>query len=103
MEGDRTVKGHRSRRRLGVAIAPLVLAFVSLTGLHAAAGAGPAIEVLSTRADLVSGGVALVAVTLPAGVTPASAHVTVNGSDATSAFALRSNGRFEGLLSGLAL
>jgi hypothetical protein len=61
------------------------------------------IEVLSTRADLVSGGDALVAIALPAGVDPASVHVSVDGRDVTPAFAQRANGKYEGLLTNLRL
>ncbi|MCW2571211.1 MAG: N-acetylmuramoyl-L-alanine amidase [Frankiales bacterium] len=59
------------------------------------------IQVLSSRADLVSGGDALVQVGLPDGVR--SATVDVNGRDVTNQFALRANGRFQALLTGLAL
>ncbi|HEV2368762.1 MAG TPA: DUF6351 family protein, partial [Acidimicrobiales bacterium] len=63
---------------------------------------GPAvITVLSNRADLISGGEALVAVTLPSGVAPSSARMSLDGADITHAFALRPNGRYEGLVSGL--
>jgi hypothetical protein len=61
----------------------------------------PQIRVLSNRADLVSGGDALVELVM---TSPASAFgVTVNGRDVTSAFALRPSGRVIGLLSGLDL
>jgi hypothetical protein len=59
------------------------------------------IEVLSNRADLVSGGQALVQVVLPAGVNPSKARLAVGGRDVTSAFAVRPDGRFEGLVGGL--
>jgi hypothetical protein len=59
------------------------------------------IVVVSTRADLVSGGSALVA------ISPTTAarrlRVTVDGHDVTGQFAVRSGGRFEGLLRGLRL
>src|SRR4051812_3244279 len=61
------------------------------------------VSVLSGRADLVSGGSALVAVDLPPGSNPRLARVTVGGNDVTSAFAVRADGRFEGLVNGLAL
>jgi len=60
------------------------------------------INVLSTRANLVSGGQALTSIELPAGTDPSSVAVSLNGSDVSSQFAERSNGQFEGLLSGLA-
>lgn len=54
------------------------------------------ITVLSNRADLVSGNDALVAVSSPA-------RVWLNGRDVSRAFARRADGRFEGVLTGLAL
>ena len=53
------------------------------------------IRVLSNRADLVSGGDALVE------VVPAATSVTLNGADVTSQFGARAGGRYLGLLSGL--
>ena len=61
------------------------------------------IEVLSNRADLISGGDALIAVDLPAGVDPSGVQVTAGSRDVTSAFAVRPTGRYEGLLTGLDL
>ena len=69
----------------------------------AAAVRAPAIEVLSTRADLVSGGEALTDVALPVGTDPSGVHVTLDGHDVTSQFAPRPDGRYEGLLRGLAV
>ena len=64
------------------------------------------IEVLSGRADMVSGGDALVAVQISATVVPASIRMTLttpNGvNDVTAMFALRPNGRYAGLVTGLA-
>jgi uncharacterized tannase-like protein DUF6351 len=79
-------------KRLVLAIA---VASVALTS--AAAASAAQINVLSNRADLISGGDALVA------VTPANAKVTLNGADITSEFANRANGRYEGLVTGLKL
>ncbi len=62
---------------------------------------GNAIQVLSNRADLVSGGDALVQVTLPAG-TPASAvTVELNGQDVSSQFSLNDRGEYLGLVGGM--
>ena len=62
---------------------------------------GLAVEVLSGRADLVTGGDALVEVT---GVRRASdVRVRLNGRDVTAAFAVRPGGRFQGLVEGLRL
>ncbi|HVT36784.1 MAG TPA: DUF6351 family protein [Nevskiaceae bacterium] len=62
---------------------------------------GTAIQVLSNRADLVSGGDALVQVSVPAG-TPASAvTVQLNGVDVSSQFTPNDDGTYLGLVSGL--
>jgi Tannase-like family of unknown function (DUF6351) len=59
------------------------------------------LAVLSNRGDLLSGGDALVEVELPKKVKPSSVRVSLNGSDVTSAFAVRGDGRFVGLVTGL--
>ncbi len=59
------------------------------------------IVVMSTRADLVTGGDALVEVRLPAGVSSSDARVTVDGRDVTSSFVQRPGDRFLGLVAGL--
>jgi hypothetical protein len=64
-------------------------------------GGQPHLVVLSNRADLVSGGDALVQVVLPNRVDPAAVRVELNGADVTSAFAVRSDGRLLGLVTGL--
>ena len=64
---------------------------------------GLSISVLSGRADLVSGGSALVAVDLPPNSNPGRVRVTLGGNDVTSAFAVRADQRIEGLVTGLAL
>src|SRR5439155_8962972 len=46
---------------------------------------------------------ALVAVKLPRSVAPSAVKVTLNSSDVSNEFALRPNGSYEGLLSGLQL
>jgi Tannase-like family of unknown function (DUF6351) len=66
-------------------------------------GGPPRIEVLSNRADLISGGDALVQVVLSNKADPASVSVRLNGTDITSAFAVRPNGAYEGLVTGLAV
>ncbi len=76
------------------------LAVLLLCASTAAASARyPRIEVLSSRADLVAGGQALVAVDLSPGVR----HVVVrlNGRNVSRWFAWRANGRYEGLVRGL--
>ena len=84
-------------------IARLVGAVVAAAALlaPAAAHAAPSIEVLSNRADLISAGDALVRVNLPDGSDPATVTVSDDGRDVTSAFAMRANGHFEGLVTGL--
>src|SRR5689334_18112164 len=82
---------------LGVAIGVAAGA----TPARAAVAQGLQINVLSTRADLVSGGQALTSIGLPAGTAPSAVKVSLNGNDVTSQFAERPNGQFEGLLSGL--
>jgi len=63
---------------------------------------GPlAVQVLSNRADLISGGDVLVAVRFPANVKSSAIKVTVGSSNVTKKFAVRANGRFEALLTGL--
>ncbi|MFZ5846141.1 MAG: DUF6351 family protein [Actinomycetota bacterium] len=59
------------------------------------------VEVLSNRADLVSGGDALVSVRLPRRLEADRVRVRVGGRDVTARFRVRPNGRFQGLLTGL--
>jgi hypothetical protein len=103
--------GGGSRRAVLLAAAVLGLLSVpgavgqALAGPSAAPGSGglPEIVVLSNRADLVSGGDALVQVVLPARVDPNTVRVILNRRDVTSAFAVRPDGRYEGLVTGLAV
>ena len=83
-----------------VSAAAVVAACLGGGTAHAASGV-QALEVLSNRADLISGGDALVAARLAAGLDPATVRVDVDGIDVTSAFALRPSGRLEGLVTGL--
>lgn len=59
------------------------------------------ISVLSGRADLVTGGSALVRVDFPSPADAGTAKVTVGGTDVTGDFAVRPDGNFEGLVTGL--
>jgi hypothetical protein len=61
------------------------------------------LRVLSNRADLISGGDALVEVVVPEDVDAEDVRVTVDGVDVTSDFAVRPDGTFSGLVDGLAL
>jgi hypothetical protein len=63
------------------------------------AGGVGEISVVSNRADLISGGDALVSVDLLA--SPRAIRVELNGTNITGAFAVRPNGRYEGLVTGL--
>jgi hypothetical protein len=95
---------HRSPRRalfLGLVVA--LLAGVIPVALGAGPEAAVQVRVLSSRADLVSGGDALTEVVLPPAVSPSSVRVTLNGGDVTGAFARRADHRYEGLLAGLRL
>ena len=65
------------------------------------AAEGPKIKVLSNRADLISGGDALVQVVLAAKSDPRRMRVSVDGRDVTSSFAVRPDGRFLGRVLGL--
>ena len=77
-------------------IVALVLAAAALL-LAAAPVQAAEIRVLSNRADIISGGDALVQ------VEPAGAKVAVDGKDVTSRFAQRPDGRYVGLIEGLPL
>ena len=79
----------------------------TLRAAHPAKAKGPKqhdllLRVLSNRASLISGGDALVEVVLPEDVAASDVRVTVDGRDVTSAFALRADGTFTGLVDGLA-
>jgi hypothetical protein len=87
--------------------AVLAVTLLAAPGTAAAAGAestGPSrkvtIRVLSNRADLISAGDALVEVAGP-GRSAGALTVTLNGADITSRFAVRPDGRFLGLVTGL--
>jgi len=89
------------RTRLLAAVA--VVAGSLAVGVAAAQAGTLTIHVLSDRADAISGGDALVSVSLPRSVNPASVKMTLGSTDVTSEFALRPNGSYEGLLSGLGI
>ena len=63
--------------------------------------AGAEIKVLSNRADLVSGGDALVEVLLPTGTTVDRLRVDVDGRDISSSFKQHDDGRVVGLITGM--
>ncbi|MQA62569.1 MAG: hypothetical protein GEU86_14000, partial [Actinophytocola sp.] len=96
----------RWRRRGAIAASGVLAAtlFVPVAGEAATVtSAGLRLSVLSNRADLISGGDALVRVTLPEGVAPETVRVSAAGRDVTGSFAMRPNGHFEGLITGLPL
>lgn len=80
-----------------------VLAVVPGSGSAATLPGRLTIQVLSNRADLVSAGDVLVAVRLPQGVRAGQVRVTADGRDVTRRFAVREDGRFLGLVTGLDL
>lgn len=61
------------------------------------------IHSVSNRADLISGGNALIDISRSDGAAVTGLIVSLNGNDVTSAFAQRPNGRVQGLVSGLAI
>jgi hypothetical protein len=90
--------------RAAAALALVASALTARAAVSAPTGPPPVgIEVLGTRADLVSGGDALVDITLPPRVDLRSLRVTAGDRDVTSAFAERPNGRVQGLVTGLAV
>jgi hypothetical protein len=88
----------------------VLVALVLMVGL---VGAGPAsaeqngtrthlgVEVVSNRADLISGGDALVRVTVPRYADPARVRVDVDGRDVTAAFRIQPDRTLLGLVEGL--
>ena len=95
--------GRGRRTRVGLGIAALLLLCVAVVPADAARHPRPSlsISVLSGRADLVSGGSALVAIHLPAGTRARNVRVGLGSRNVTSRFAVRRDGRFEGLVTGL--
>jgi hypothetical protein len=96
-----------SRMLAFVAAVALPVALITSAGTAAAAGAESAasrslaIRVLSNRADLISAGDALVQVSGPGRAGYGAVAVTLNGTDITDEFAVRADGRFLGLVTGL--
>ena len=84
-------------------------ALIFVAGVLAACAGSPGsrfdsgleIKVLSNRADLVSGGDALVAVVVPKAATATDLHVDVDGRDVSSSFTPDASGRIVGLVTGL--
>jgi hypothetical protein len=76
-------------------------ALLALALSAVALAATPEILVLSNRADLISGGDALIEIRWPAGASASSETVTLNGMPVTPGFAVRTNGRYMGLVTGM--
>ncbi len=95
--------GRSTGRMLGcTAIAIATAALTGCLGGDDAASAPPQISTLSNRADLVSGGDALVAVDFPSDVHAADLAMTLNGNDVSAAFAADASGtRVVGLVTGM--
>ncbi|HEY2834303.1 MAG TPA: DUF6351 family protein [Sporichthyaceae bacterium] len=79
------------------------LLFTSVVNAQADKNSGPGlgIQVLSNRADLISGGEAYVEITEPAGIRATNVHVLLDGHDISREFARRDNGRILGLVQGM--
>ena len=82
-----------------VGVASLVLA--ACGGGDSGPITGTTVTTLSNRADLISGGSALVEVKVPGAMRPASLKIDRDGTDITSAFTTTASGRIIGLVSGL--
>src|SRR2546428_11289492 len=91
----------RSAFGLTSLVASLVVFRASGVSVGSSSVQTPIVHVLSNRADLVSGGDALVSIDVPPRVNTSGVRVYLNGQNITRSFALRPNGRFEGLVSGL--
>jgi len=116
MTGDEMTKD-RSLRRLGNVLrwsSPVVAVLLVACGsddppapLPPAPAPSPApdrvqeVRTLSNRADMISGGDVLAEVVLKSGQEAARVKVALNGADVTGSFAIRSDGRFKALLTGL--
>ena len=84
-------------RLLASALGAIILLGGSVAA-QAVDGDGVEIRVLSNRADLVSGDNALVRIVT---ADPSTVQVALNGGDVTQSFAVRPNGQFEGVVTGL--
>jgi hypothetical protein len=81
--------------------AAIILAGLFCAVTESAALAPPEILVLSNRADLISGGDALVQINLAPGVPTNAYKVFLNGALVNSMFAMRPNGHLQGVVTGL--
>jgi Tannase-like family of unknown function (DUF6351) len=95
--------GNASRPARVLVVLAVLLVASAATGSAAVARKrrAPIIHVLSNRADLISGGDALVSIDLKAGTNLRRVRVSLNGQDIRSSFAVRPNGLYEGLVTNL--
>jgi hypothetical protein len=91
----------RSPRYRWLLAVPLIAIAAPLVAPTVAQAEQLEIAVLSSRADMVSGGDALVEVQLPNHVDAQDVKVSLNGRDISGQFAVRPNGAFEGLVTDL--
>ena len=104
MGACRLAAGTTFKRALGLifSVAGLMV-FLGSASVASASVQTPTIHVLSNRADLISGRDALVSIHVPPRVNRNGVRVYLNGQNITSSFALRANGRFEGLVTGMVI
>ena len=99
---DRSNTNCHVRRWLGAVLLGAALLAAMPAGASAAARPAVTLDVLSNRANIVSGGDVRVALRLRRGVSARGMRVTLGGRNVTRAFARRANGRIEGLIEGIA-
>lgn len=94
-----------TRKRFVALVVALACAAIGLVvGTSSSAGAAPVqVLTLSNRADLISGGNALVEIRLPAGAPASALRIDLNGRNISAAFAVRKalNNRIVGVVEGL--
>lgn len=91
----------RAARHISFAVSLVLVIMLGAPATGAETGTPLEIRVLSNRADLVSGGDALVEVVLPRAGAARDVRVDLNRRNVTKAFAMRKDGRFLGVVSGL--
>ncbi len=89
------------RVTLVAALAAVVVLLGCSRSSPVATESAPTIEVLSNRADLISGGDALIRINLPSNATIQGLKVALNGKDVSSVFVQSSTGAAIGLVDGL--
>ncbi|HTX46978.1 MAG TPA: DUF6351 family protein [Solirubrobacteraceae bacterium] len=89
--------------RRALVLTAVVLIVLATAGAAAAKGGQVVITTVADRADLISGTSTLVSITVPVGDKYSRLKVTLGKRSVKREFALRANGSFEGLLTGLKL